>query len=236
MRTRSGSSRALRSVLLACGIAAWLAVGERSEAQPKYLRVASHVSLSVRCNEPGCDCIDASGAPAVCPATHVRHYDSGNVALPTSDLYDAEVSGTFVGFTSTTTSNMGSEAHASVGTLKGLTSAHSDSAGAYVDATDTVTVSGTDGDELTLAQAVTLDSHARQDGGLGLPTNPNRARSADALLDASNRALLYIEVLTPGASYTSASGTVYAVPEVAASDAAALASLLAACRLSRRRS
>jgi hypothetical protein len=45
-------------VLLVCGAAAWLAAAERSEAQPKYLRVASDVSLSVSCNEPGCDCIE----------------------------------------------------------------------------------------------------------------------------------------------------------------------------------
>jgi len=256
--------------------------------------------------------------------------------VPTTDLYDAGISGTLLDFTSTSASNMDSQADVSFGALKGLTLAHSDSTGAYVDAggwatpgiasaflqlesldkltlvgaapgnpvtisftqsitssdsaslgggglsidpclangdattsiganmvvsvlggdfgsvgynrftsecgpaqiigspTDTVTVTGSDGDAVTMGQVVTLTSYARLDGGPG--TNPNRARAADALLDASSTALLYVEVLTPGASYTSASGTIYATPEVGdtAGGMAAFATLLAASRLRRR--
>jgi hypothetical protein len=330
--------RASKVAVLACAAVIWLVATPRADAQTHHLRVAADVSLSVNCNEPGCDCVDAGGAPAVCPATNVRHYDSGDVVAPTSDSYTAAVYGTFVGFASTTTSSMDSTANAAFGTMKGMTMGHSDSAGAYVDAgglaipgiahafvrlefsdsltltgaipggpamisftqsitssdteslgggglsinpclangdartqvdavltvfildggdegsvgydrfatecgapqingspIDTVTVTGTDGDIVRVSQGVTLDSYARMDGGLG--TNPNRARSADALLDASSTAHLYVEVLTPGASYASSSGTIYATPEIGASAAGVTAfAALAATRRLRHRS
>jgi hypothetical protein len=100
---------------------------------------------------------------------------------------------------------------------------------------DTLVVNVPDGKTATVSGSLTVTAYARQDGGEGGLAHPNRARSADALLDASSTAKLYVEVLTAGATYVSASGTIYAVPEAAASGAtaAALASLLAA-RMRRR--
>ena len=93
-----------------------------------------------------------------------------------------------------------------------------------------------DGDTATIWHGITVDAYARADGGEGGVAHPNRARTADALLDASSTAKLYVEVLTPGATYASASGTVYEVPEASAGAeaTAALASLLVATRLRRR--
>lgn len=69
------------------------------------------------------------------------------------------------------------------------------------------------GDMVNFYQSLQTFAEIRLDGGLGAPTNPNRALEADSVLDASNTAKLYIDVLTPGASYTTASGTVYRTPE-----------------------
>jgi hypothetical protein len=101
--------------------------------------------------------------------------------------------------------------------------------------TRTLTVNVPDGDTATISHGITVDAYARADGGEGGVAHPNRARTADALLDASNTAKVYVKVLTPGATYASASGTVYEVPEagVGAGAAAALASLLAATGLRR---
>lgn len=99
-------------------------------------------------------------------------------------------------------------------------------------ATDTVVVNVPDGKTASIGAVLSVNAYARQDGGEGGLAHPNRARSADALLDASSTAHLYVEVLTPGATYSSASGTIYEVPEVGAGAgaAAAVASLLATRR------
>jgi hypothetical protein len=296
-------------------------------------RVISQTSLAVTCSEPGCDCIDASGAPALCPAAHVRNYDSGNVATPTSDLHTAVISGTFVGYDSTTESSMDSHADAAFGVLKGTALTHSEAHGTYVDGgglassgtaslyielefTDdlvvtaavpggpvsvsitqsisstasaslgggglsidpclangnatthvdatllayvvaggnqgnvgygrstsecgapqvtgtpigSVTINATDGDTVRVSHVIGLITYSSMGGGIAAP---NRALSSNAFLDASNTALVFVEVLTPGASYTSASGTVYPVPEAEFADAAACFALLLALWLRR---
>jgi len=102
--------------------------------------------------------------------------------------------------------------------------------------TDTLVVNVPDGKTARFYEVLSVTAYARQDGGEGGLAHPNRVRSADALLDASNTAKLYVMVLTPGATYTSASGTTYEVPEsgAQASAAAAILSLLATTRLRRR--
>ena len=99
----------------------------------------------------------------------------------------------------------------------------------------TFTITADDAERVNFGQGVTLDVHAYMGAGLG--TNPNRALAADALLDASSTAHLYVEVLTPGASYETGSGTVYETPETdaAASAGAALALLGAVARRRRMR-
>lgn len=80
------------------------------------------------------------------------------------------------------------------------------------------------GATVAVFQVITLLAAARADGGPGSPT---RIFDSSALLDASSTARFFVEVLTPGASYTSASGTVYPTPEAQHGGAAAAVSALA---------
>jgi MYXO-CTERM domain-containing protein len=318
---------AVRVLVVLAGALGWAgpALG-----QTPSTRVTTQSDLAVSCSEPGCDCV-VNGVPdPICPATWLREYDSGDQPASTSDSDLASASGTFVGYDSTTTSDMELQVDAAFGTLQALARAHTDSAGAYVDAgglasgataegwaqiffsdaitvtapvpggsvavsftssvssahtasvgggglaidpclanghartqvdatlavttftgtggglaqyghtthscnapvtigapTGTVTATATDGNVITFSQSLLVDAYARADGGEGGVAHPNRARSADALVDASSTAKLYVEVLTPGATYTSASGTVYEVPEPRGGGVAALAALLA---------
>lgn len=69
------------------------------------------------------------------------------------------------------------------------------------------------GDQITIAHSLDVTSAVQLDGGLGSPTNPERALAVSTLIDAYNTARLYIDVPTPGASYASASTTIYPSPE-----------------------
>jgi hypothetical protein len=273
----------------------------------------SQTSLSVSCNEPGCHCFDPSGLPIVC--IHNRNFDSGELAIPTSDLHSADVMGELVGFDSQTVSEGSLRGDAAFGTLSALVEGSNVAGGAYVLAgglaisgnstlhvstefADQLTVFGPapgaavslaftqsitssesasvgsgsgvdpclangqatvllnaslivfaplaavgdltqfarfgsacnpfqntgspvagftlnlhDGDLVNVGQNLVLDVSSSINGGLGPPSNPNRVLDAAVLLDASTTAKLFVQVLTPGASYTSASGTVYPVPE-----------------------
>ena len=55
-----------------------------------------------------------------------------------------------------------------------------------------------DGDTVSIGFDMPVDAYAIANGGEGGLAHPNRVRSADALLDASNTAKLYVTVLTPG--------------------------------------
>jgi hypothetical protein len=325
------------AALLAATFATMVAAGP---AQAQQLHVVTQTSLSVSCNEPGCDCIDANGAPAACPATEVRNYDSGNVPLPTSDSHTATVSGTFVGFDSTGMAGADLHGDAAFGTLEGSAHAESAATGTYVAAgglaipgtanayvsvgfddyliahaaapgglvmlsfspntttsSHSASVSGSgvsfdpclsngearaqldvgaavaplgggsgggnvgydrterecgaaqvtgtpghtfnvvahDGERVNFGQSMILNVTAVTGGGPG--TIANRGLGAGALLDALSTSKFYIEVLSPGASYLSGSGTVYDTPEPngAGSAVAAVAALAALRRAHRQR-
>jgi len=320
------------------GGAVLLAAVADEPAEGQHVRIRTQTSISASCAEPGCDCIDAGGAPVACPATEVRNYDSGDIAMPASDSHLATVTGTFVGFDSSTSASADLHGNASFGMLKGFAHTHSEAMGTYVAAgglaipgnadayvsvtfddyliahaatpggvvsisfgqsttsaqsaalgggglsidpclangdartqldvvtvaapqqtpgggsagydridrecglpqvtgtsTSSFTVLAQDGERVNFGQRMTLDLTAYEGGGLGLPSNSNRALQSDALLDASSTSHLYIGVLTQGASYESGSGTVYETPEADASGGAACAAAaLAALRRVRR--
>ena len=73
-----------------------------------------------------------------------------------------------------------------------------------------IEIDGNDGDIVMISETVNLESYIYVGGGFGVP---NRVILADSNIDASNTARVYVEVLTPGASYTSMSGTAYLLPE-----------------------
>lgn len=73
-----------------------------------------------------------------------------------------------------------------------------------------IEIDGTDGDFVMISGTVDLQSYIYVGGGLGVP---NRVTLAESNIDAFNTARVIVEVLTPGASYTSMSGTVYELPE-----------------------
>jgi hypothetical protein len=95
------------------------------------------------------------------------------------------------------------------------------------------TIVANTGDRVNIDQGLFIDVHAQNGAG---PIVATRTLSADGVVDASSTGHLYVQVLTAGATYSSASGIVYEVPEADASSgiATALASLLAA-RMRRRR-
>ncbi|RIL05704.1 MAG: hypothetical protein DCC71_09400 [Proteobacteria bacterium] len=94
-------------------------------------------------------------------------------------------------------------------------------------ATLPITVLG--GEQVTLAQVLEAEVSARMDGG---PFTDARVLDADAYVDGAETVFVFVRVVTPGASYTAESGTVYPTPEpgALASAAAALAALCAARR------
>jgi hypothetical protein len=288
-----------------------VALASPASAQFFKTRTMSQVSIGISCVEPGCDCVDATGAPVACPGVHVREYDTGDLAVPAVDVHNASVSGHFVGYDSETVASVEVAGTSAFGVLSGLVRGTADAMGAYVDAgglaipatadsyvslswqdllsisgaapgapvtisftqsitsaqtmsvssglsldpclanavasillnatltasgsggqsdltqlgrfgnacqpvqdngspIDTITLTVLDGQTISVGQGLSVQVQARMDGGLG---TPNRATSVLSLLDASNTARTYVEVLTPGASYTSASGTVYPTPE-----------------------
>lgn len=97
-----------------------------------------------------------------------------------------------------------------------------------------IQINGTDGDLVMLSQTLTLDSYVYAGGGFGLP---NRVILSRSIINAANSAHTYVEVLTPGGSFTSASGSLYQVPESGngAGTLSADAALLVVLGLRRRR-
>lgn len=73
-----------------------------------------------------------------------------------------------------------------------------------------IVIDGNDGDFVHVGQTLTIESYSFMGGGNGVP---NRVIYAEASVDASNTAQVFVDVLTPGASFTSASGATYQVPE-----------------------
>jgi hypothetical protein len=73
-----------------------------------------------------------------------------------------------------------------------------------------IEIDGNDGDLVLLSETVDLQSYIYVGGGFGLP---NRVIYSNSDINAFNTARVIVEVLTPGASYTSLSGTVYELPE-----------------------
>ena len=73
-----------------------------------------------------------------------------------------------------------------------------------------IEIDGNDGDMVIVSETVNLQSYILVGGGTGVP---NRVILADSNINAFNTARVIVEVLTPGASYTSMSGTVYQLPE-----------------------
>lgn len=96
-----------------------------------------------------------------------------------------------------------------------------------------VTLSLHTGDKINFNQVLQTQITAQTNGGLGLPTNPNRVLDASATLDASHSARLYIDVTTPGASYSAVSGTIYPAPEPGSVSSLAAGFALLAARMRR---
>lgn len=71
-------------------------------------------------------------------------------------------------------------------------------------------IDGNDGDMVLLSETVDLQSYIYAGGGFGVV---NRVILANSDINAFNTARVIVEVLTPGASYTSMSGAVYELPE-----------------------
>jgi len=78
------------------------------------------------------------------------------------------------------------------------------------DPLSSIVIDGNDGDFVHVGQTLTIESYSYMGGGNGLP---NRVIYANSYVDASNTAHVFVDVLTPGASFTSASGATYQVPE-----------------------
>lgn len=97
------------------------------------------------------------------------------------------------------------------------------------DPLSSIVIDGHDGDFVHVGQTVTIDSYSYMGGGFGLP---NRVTYANSYVDASNTARLFVDVLTPGASFTSTSGATYQVPE-SSGPAGQLAALLVVLGLRR---
>jgi hypothetical protein len=92
-----------------------------------------------------------------------------------------------------------------------------------------IVIDGHDGDFVHVGQTLSIESYAYMGGGNGLP---NRVTYANSWVDASNTAEVFVDVLTPGASFTSASGATYQVPE-SSGPAGQLAALLVVLGLRR---
>ncbi len=92
-----------------------------------------------------------------------------------------------------------------------------------------IVIDGIDGDFVQVGQSFTIESYSYMGGGNGLP---NRVIYANSWVDVSNTAELFVDVLTPGASFTSASGATYQVPE-SSGPAGQLAALLVVLGLRR---
>lgn len=90
------------------------------------------------------------------------------------------------------------------------------------------------GETVNFGQILQTTSSTRMDGGLGGPGHPNRVLDVLSTLDAGSSGKLYIDVLTPGGGYTTASGTVYRTPEPGIL-AGLIPSLLGVATLARRR-
>jgi hypothetical protein len=92
-----------------------------------------------------------------------------------------------------------------------------------------IVIDGHGGDFVHVGQTLSIESYAYMGGGNGLP---NRVTYANSWVDASNTAEVFVDVLTPGASFTSASGATYQVPE-SSGPAGQLAALLVVLGLRR---